>query len=177
MQTELAPTAKLRVVVADDINRVVGNQSNSRPDKDGVGHSNLIPACDLAAALKKLNGDAEFLQQLIQVFLDTVPKQIGALSNAMKNRNGAMISDAAHSIKGTVRYFFAAPAYLAAQHLEVISRPGHSAEVEQAHEQLINEIQRLQAYIQNACLSEQETAATAEAAGLPGISRRPGNPT
>ncbi len=140
------------------ISRVFSN----RPPTGHVNKSTNQPAvtCNLAAALKKLRGDTEFLQQLIEVFLTTVPNQIESLNAAMKARDRDLTSDMAHAIKGTVRYFFADLAYNAAQQLELISRTGATLEINQTYEHLLNELERLRTDLQDASLPRQELAVT-----------------
>ena len=101
------------------------------------------PTCDLTAALKRLGGDLSFLKQLGQLFLDTVPEQLQSLETAMQNRNRKLMSDLAHSIKGSVRHFFAASAHDFAQRLEVISMTGDIAVIEQTYDRLLHEVERL----------------------------------
>ena len=116
----------------------------------------LTDSCNLAVASTRLAGDESFLQQLIQLFLETVPQQIESLSAAMIPLNRNVISDAAHSIKGTIRYFAADPAYNAALQLEIISRSGATTDVHQSYDRLMNEIQRLRTDLQNTRLPLNE---------------------
>lgn len=105
--------------------------------------SNGALACDLTAALKRVGGDLNFLKQLGQLFLDTVPEQLQSLRTAMENHNRKLISDLAHSIKGSVRHFFAASAHDSAQRLEVVSMTGDIAMIEQTYERQLHEVERL----------------------------------
>ena len=53
------------------------------------------------------------------------------------------ISDAAHCIKGSVRYFLADRAYDAAQKLELICVSGHRSDIDSAFESLLHEVEKL----------------------------------
>ena len=105
----------------------------------------LLPrsACDIPAARKRLNGDDGFLKQLAQLFLETVPEQMKSLNTAVQNGNGPLTVDLAHSIKGSVKYFFSASAYDAAQRLEFVGTAGNRAIMEQTYEELVIEIGNL----------------------------------
>jgi two-component system sensor histidine kinase/response regulator len=115
-------------------------------------------ACDLTAALKKVGHDLSFLKQLGQLFLDTVPEQLQSLRTAMQNRNRTLIGDLAHSIKGSVRHFFAATAYDTAQRLEVISMTGDIAVLEQTCERLLHEVERLRTELLSMLFSLREAS-------------------
>ncbi len=100
--------------------------------------------CDLTAALKKLDGDIDLLNDLARLFVETLPDRIRDLDLAMKEGCPQKISDAAHSIKGSVRYFLAESAYEAAQKLEIACVSSASASVEFAYASLLTEVWTLQ---------------------------------
>lgn len=83
-------------------------QESETPDRMDPA-ANEMPACNLAAALRKLGGDKNFLNQLVQLFLDTVPEQLQSLQTAMQGRHRKTIGDMAHAVKGSVRYFLHTP--------------------------------------------------------------------
>lgn len=116
------------------------------------------PACDLTAALNRLDGDRAFLMQLAQLFLDTVPEQLQSLRTAMQNRDGKLIGDLAHLVKGSVRHFMAASAYDSAQRLEIISLSGDSEMIEQTYKQLLNDVQRLRIVLRSMMFSLPEAS-------------------
>ncbi len=120
--------------------------------------TNETPACDLAAALQKNGGDKIFLKELVQLFLDTIPAQLQSLQTAMQGRDRKLIGDVAHSVKGSVRHFLAAPAYDSAQQLEMISRSGDMAVIEQTYEQLRSEVQRLRTRLLGMLFSLREAS-------------------
>jgi CheY-like chemotaxis protein/HPt (histidine-containing phosphotransfer) domain-containing protein len=115
-------------------------------------------ACDLTSALKRVGGDLNFLKQLGQLFLDTVPLQLQSLRTAMENRNRKLIGDLAHSMKGSVRHFFAATAYDFAQRLELISMTGDIAVIEQTYERLLSEVERLRTELLSVLFSLREAS-------------------
>ncbi len=100
-------------------------------------------ACDIPALLKRVNGDEGFLKQLAQLFLETVPAQMTSLKTAVQNGNGRLTADLAHSVKGSVRHFFAASAYDAAQRLEFVGQSGNCSVMKGTYDELEVEIQRL----------------------------------
>ncbi len=119
---------------------------------------NETSVCDLTAALRRLDGDLSFLKQLVQLFLDTIPAQLQSLETAIRDRNRNLIGDLAHSIKGSVRHFFADSAYEFAQRLEIISLSGDSVMIEQTYEQLLKQVGRLQTELLSMLFSGRETS-------------------
>lgn len=120
--------------------------------------TNEMPVYDFLAALKRLDGDQAFLVQLAQLFLDTVPEQLQSLRTAMQNRDGKLIGDLAHLVKGSVRHFMAASAYDSAQRLEIISLSGDSEMIEQTYKQLLNDVQRLRIVLRSMLFSLPEAS-------------------
>ncbi len=123
------------------------------PTSDQTDLSSPRSACDIAAALRRLNGDEEFLKQLAQLFLDTVPSQMKALQTSVQNANGRLTADLAHSVKGSVRHFFAASAYDAAQRLEFVGQSENCSMMGKTYEELEVEIRRLRAELLSSFLS------------------------
>lgn len=148
--------------LAAAVARVIEATPQATPDIEtpygGNTETNETPACDLAAALRKLGGDEIFMKQLVQLFLDTVPEQLQSLQTAMQGRNRKLIGDLAHSVKGSVRHFFSASAYDSAQQLEIISRSGDMVVIEQTYEQLRSEVQRLRTRLLGMLFSLREAS-------------------
>ena len=84
--------------------------------------------CDLAGAIAKLDGDVELLRDLAAMVEDCPRK----------------ISDAAHSMKGSVRYFLTDSTYAAAQQLELVSIFGERSDIDRGGDALLCEVERLQ---------------------------------
>ena len=106
------------------------------------------PACNLAAALAKLDGDGDLLTDLARLFVETSPQNLRSLHEAFEAGEAELIGDVAHAIKGSVRYFAADSAYDVAQQLEIISRDGKSTDIETTYQKLHVEIERLQSELQ-----------------------------
>ena len=76
----------------------------------------------------------------------------------MQNRDGKLIGDLAHLVKGSVRHFMAASAYDSAQRLEIISLSGDSEMIEQTYKQLLNDVQRLRIVLRSMMFSLPEAS-------------------
>ena len=98
---------------------------------------------DYAAALRRTEGDAGLLSDLARIFLDECPRLISKIRTAVSNAAPKQIEHAAHELKGCVGNFSAAPAFAAAEKLEVLARDGQIADAETAAGQLEAELGRL----------------------------------
>jgi HPt (histidine-containing phosphotransfer) domain-containing protein len=98
---------------------------------------------DRKTALTHVGGDARLLAELVDVFLASSPALMADLHQAVSNRDAAAVRRLAHTIKGAVSGFGAAPAQEAALRLEVMGKSGDLAEVERAWAELEAAIERL----------------------------------
>jgi len=73
---------------------------------------------DRAAALSRLDGDDDLLDEILEQFLADVPVLLAAIETGIGRGDGPALRDAAHSLKGAAAYL-AADAFCAfAQSLE-----------------------------------------------------------
>lgn len=81
-------------------------------------------ACNLAAALERLDGDAELLVMLIGVYQEDSGELQSRLDAAIEARDAAGAERAAHSLKGLASNFDGFPAVEAALVIETAARQG-----------------------------------------------------
>src|SRR5262249_8162774 len=86
-------------------------------DTDGV-------VFDQHAALARVQGDNELLQDIVGLFFEEAPTLLLALREAMARGDCQALTRAAHSLKGTVSSFGAPAAREAALRLETMGRSG-----------------------------------------------------
>ena len=98
---------------------------------------------DLQAALARLRGDKEMLEEIIGLFFTEMPMLLSALREAVSRRDGPAIARAAHSLKGTASSFGAPAACEAALKVETIGRSGEMLHAERACVELEREIAHL----------------------------------
>lgn len=77
---------------------------------------------DRDAALVRLEGDEELLQDILLQFLDDAPELLLAINSAIVHTDGPALRDAAHSLKGAAGYLAADELCAAAQGLEGFGR-------------------------------------------------------
>ena len=92
-------------------------QSESRGPTDN-------PACNLAAALVRLDGDADLLSMLIAVYQEDSVELLKRLNTAFEQRDAAGAERAAHSLKGLASNFDGFPAVEAALVIGTAARQG-----------------------------------------------------
>jgi HPt (histidine-containing phosphotransfer) domain-containing protein len=59
-----------------------------------------LPLLDKEAALLQLQGDEEFLNELLSIFRTEIPGRLKKLNTAIQNKNISEIAHEAHSLKG-----------------------------------------------------------------------------
>lgn len=99
---------------------------------------------DKPALLARVDGDKELLAQIIEIFLEECPKQVGEIREAVAAKDAPSLARLAHKLKGSVGNFAAKRAFEAALRLETICRKGDLSDVEEVSAQLEAEIGRLQ---------------------------------
>ncbi len=80
------------------------------------------PQPDLATALARLEGDAELLGELIDLFLADGESYLAELDTALAREDQAGLQRAAHTLKGVLATFCAEPACTLAFRLEQAAR-------------------------------------------------------
>ena len=71
------------------------------------------------ALLELVRGDAALLRELIGMFLEDCPQQVGNIRAAVRQRDAAGLRSAAHLLRGAIGNFGSSAAYEAARSLAV----------------------------------------------------------
>lgn len=95
---------------------------------------------DLAALKDRLADDRELLVELIGLYLDDEQALIDQVAAAIRAGDAAMLARAAHTIKGSVGNFCAAPAHGAAAALEAAGREGRIGDAQPLFERMVLEL-------------------------------------
>jgi two-component system, sensor histidine kinase and response regulator len=105
------------------------------------------PPCDLHAALERVGGDEQFLEEVIGLFQQDGTRLLGTACAAVKRGDASGLRLAAHALKGVAGYLSARPTLDAAQRLEQIGAAGNLAEAANAYQDLERQFNRLTAAI------------------------------
>ncbi len=95
------------------------------------------------ALRERLDGDFELFKELSQLFLSDSPKLVSAIQEAIKIKNSEKIGKTSHTIKGAVANFSAEKAFNAALTLEKMGKNQDLEKVEEAFNDLTNEIENM----------------------------------
>jgi len=83
-----------------------------------------LAAVDLTAALERVGGDQELLEEIARIFLEQHPAALEQIRQAIAAVDGAVLEKKAHLLKGAVANFEAPRAADAAFRLEKAARVG-----------------------------------------------------
>jgi two-component system sensor histidine kinase/response regulator len=97
---------------------------------------------DWPAALERLQGDRELLNQLVEVIRQEGPKLLDDVRQAVERGDAAALKLAAHTMKGSLSNFAAPAAADAARRLEVMAKQGDLSEAAAALAHLEREMER-----------------------------------
>jgi len=81
-------------------------------------------AIDTAAALKRVDGDMEFLRELFGIFVEELPGLLVSIRHALRDQDPQALALAAHTIKGAAASIEATAVTEAAKQLELMGRTG-----------------------------------------------------
>ena len=85
------------------------------------GHLHVM---EYPAALERVGGDLQLLQEVAQLFLDEYPGTLERIRQGLERGSAKDVEHEAHTLKGSVANFEAAPTVRAALALETLGRSG-----------------------------------------------------
>jgi signal transduction histidine kinase/CheY-like chemotaxis protein len=105
--------------------------------------------------LERVDHDREFLNSIIDVFRDDVPKYFSRLESGLSQQDADLLTEAAHALKGTSANMGGSKASAAAAKLETLAKESRLDECPDAIRELRNRIDELLEQLQR--LSESDT--------------------
>jgi two-component system, sensor histidine kinase and response regulator len=105
---------------------------------------------DRAAALDRVEGDEELLQDICRIFLEESPKLMTSLKLGLAQDNPEAVQRAAHSLKGESGYLGAANVSQMAKQLETMGRDHELSQAPAVLEQLLKEMASLTSAVRQA---------------------------
>jgi HPt (histidine-containing phosphotransfer) domain-containing protein len=104
---------------------------------------------DKEGGLRRLGGDLELYNELIDLFMDTSVDQIEQLKLAVKNNEADDIRKVAHSIKGAAANLGITLVQQIAFELEKIGYDKNLSEAEDSLNRLMYELERVKEYVRH----------------------------
>jgi len=101
---------------------------------------------DEEGGLRRLGGDREIYNELMELFFDQSTQQVEQLKEAVKSHEANRVEKIAHSIKGAAANLGVLVVQKSAFELEKIGNEKRLDEAEQTLNQLINELERVKQY-------------------------------
>ncbi|MCA9155400.1 MAG: response regulator, partial [Planctomycetales bacterium] len=98
---------------------------------------------DWSTALNVVQGDQDLLRELVDAFLTECPRLMQEIEVALEQNDAEQLRIAAHTLKGSVRYFGAEAAMSVAFDLELAGKEGRFSGVDGKLAQLQDELNRL----------------------------------
>ena len=84
----------------------------------------LDSVMNLAEAMENMDGDAELLQEIVTIFMQTGPEQMAALANSIAAGEVKDVAIKAHGMKGGASNFCARKFVASALRLELLAKTG-----------------------------------------------------
>jgi len=109
--------------------------------------ANADAPVDWEQLMTSTDGDREFAQELVQLFIDSGDSALREISEALARGDLPAIGRAAHSFKGSSANIRAQSASAAAARLEEAARAGAMNQISQLEEQLRREAERARQYL------------------------------
>jgi two-component system, sensor histidine kinase and response regulator len=103
---------------------------------------------DLDAALNRVEGDRELLEELVRLFLQEYSRQLEAIREGCLRRDARLVERSAHSLKSALGSLSADRSFEAAYRLELLGREAKFTEIEPALARLEDHLSELQAVMQ-----------------------------
>lgn len=103
---------------------------------------------DQEGGLRRVGGDKELYDELIELFMDSSVDQIEQLREAVKNKETDTLRKVAHSIKGSAANLGIVQVQQTAYDIEKYGNEENIDEAAQSVEKLISEIERVKVYLQ-----------------------------
>ncbi len=148
--------------LADAVGRAVSappsHDATERP-AEGARATDDPPAFDPVGAAETVDGDMEFLGELMEAFAEDAPDRLDALRSAVDAGDLDAAAKVAHSLKGSVGNFGARPAFELALRIEHAARQGIADGLAERARELGEEIARLREAVRDHVAAGAEAVA------------------
>lgn len=112
------------------------NQTESQTDP-------ATPTLDWDEALERVAGDAQTLNELVEIFLEQWPEVMDEIEQSVARKDQTTLRRAAHTLKGSALIFGAKPVASAADALSEMARQNQLQNAEDALRQLQDRMESL----------------------------------
>jgi len=128
----------------EDLYQALGNLVSDSPTTEPAERPGGEEVFDPEAALARVDGEMEFLKEIVELSLGDWPQRRSEIRAAIDRGDPVALERAAHSLKGSVGNFGARLAFEAAFTLEKMGSAGDLTHAEEAYAALGKELERLE---------------------------------
>ncbi|MCA9735490.1 MAG: Hpt domain-containing protein [Deferribacteres bacterium] len=118
--------------------------------KDAGGHevTSVEASIDFNELLERVGGDAEFLQELFDIFLDNSTDLLNQIKQHIEENDHEALARAAHTLKGSVSNFTpTGPVFEMARSLEFMGKEKNLDQAPESYDELAEKLDSLHATI------------------------------
>jgi len=141
--SRVVPAVEADVQRRSALSRDEADRTAAGPDPGGSPGQGREDIFDAAKLMARIDGDVELLSDIVREFLDSCPRIMAKMKQAIAARDAAGLEQEAHRLKGTVGNFAAKPAFDAALNLEMMGRHGQLDRAAEAYAVLVEQISAL----------------------------------
>jgi PAS domain S-box-containing protein len=134
-------------VTSQQLENAVRTQTGRELNGDGTPTEAQPPAraaIDWSAAVERVGGSEETLQQIVKLFIRDCPILLDGMGRAIERCDGRALAQEAHKLKGSVGYFGCGELQDQARRLEMMGREGDLSKASELYKEIKDEIERLQ---------------------------------
>ncbi len=117
---------------------------DSPPTVETNGEPKTNELIDWADALNAVNGDKALLKDVMEAFIEEAPQLLDEIGQAVRAGNAAELRRAAHTLKGSLRFFGAHVATEHAFRLETMGKNEELTDASESLDKLASELSRIQ---------------------------------
>ncbi|PKP57109.1 hypothetical protein CVT91_11420 [Candidatus Atribacteria bacterium HGW-Atribacteria-1] len=104
------------------------------------------PVFEWDKALEMVDGDKEFLKELVEIFISDYPQKLTKIYQAIKEKDFKAISEAAHSLKGASGNLSLARVYKLSFELEKMAKDRVLKDIGKVYQDLKEELEKFKEF-------------------------------
>ncbi|MCH7989916.1 MAG: response regulator [Planctomycetes bacterium] len=121
------------------IDSLTGDE-NITVDKSSIVEAEFV---DTEAVIKRVGGDRQALEELVEIWLRDSPRQLREIGEAVDAEDSQRLSAVAHALKGQISFFTSGPPLAAVKRLETMGQNNDLSSAESAYDELQETYERL----------------------------------
>jgi CheY-like chemotaxis protein/HPt (histidine-containing phosphotransfer) domain-containing protein len=125
------------------IDRLKNAKTDAPPSAAPLANETATNAFDIDAALDRVEGDRDLLEEIVRIFSDQCPKTMSEIDSAIRAADLPRLERAAHSLKGSASNLCATGVTQSAAELEASGRSGDHSRCREQFKALESEVEKL----------------------------------